>query len=280
MAGKVIQQTLHLGRTNSPDKKKAGRIKLTDFADVAYILPKIPLDFGHETCKPATGWGMNLNDQLGDCVIAGAYHEHDLFNTINGRSFKYTDVNVLKVYEKVAGYDPKQTNPETGENPTDGGTDMEAAARYRRVHGIPDKYGHLHRIDGYVALEPGNWEQARVAMYLFGAMGVGMLFSDANWDQFVKGQPWDYVRGAALDSGHYIPGVGDRGNVTSTITWGRTQGMTRMCYDKQVDEALAYVSKEYVNRKGKTPEGLDLNAMLAAIKEVTKVQEPNQTPTT
>jgi hypothetical protein len=265
MGTHVIER--RLGRCPSPVEKINKRLRLTDFADVPYILPKIPQDFGHEMVVPARGWGMNLNDQLGDCVIAGAYHEHLLWNLTNGRTFNYTDRQVLRMYEDIAGYDPKR--PET-----DGGTDMAAAASYRRTRGIPDKSGHRHKIDAYVALEPGNWEQLRVCIYLFGAAAIGMLFTDQNWDQYQHGRPWDSVAGAKADGGHYVPAVGDRQGIISCVTWGSLQGMTRKCYDKQVDEALGYVSKEYLNRKGKTPEGFDMPALLKAVAAVTKVQEP------
>lgn len=260
--------TRRLGRCRSDEKKIAKRLQLADFADVPYILPKIPDDFGHETAVPANGWGMNLNDQLGDCVLAGAYHEHRLWNAVTGRKFAYSDAQVLHAYEKVGGYDPKRPKE------TDNGTDMAAAARYRRVHGLPDARRRLHKIDAYVALEPGNWEQARVAMFLFGAAGVGMKFSGANWDQFKAGEPWEWDPRSTYDSGHYVVAVADRGGIMSDVTWAALQGMTRRCYDKQVDEALGYVSKEYLTAKGKTPEGFDLPALMAAVAHVTSAKEP------
>jgi hypothetical protein len=258
-----------LGRCPSAPEKVAKRLQLTDFADVPYILPKIPQDFGHEMVVPARGWGMNLNDKLGDCVIAGAYHEHKLWNAVAGRRFAYTDDRVLEMYEDIAGYDPNR--PET-----DGGTDMAAAASYRRRLGILDTRGKRHKIDAYVALEAGNWEQLRVCMYLFGAAAIGMVFTDKNSDQFDAGKPWDYDPAAKPEGGHYVPAVGDRQGIISCVTWGALQGMTRKCYDKQVDEALGYVSKEYLTTKGKkTPEGFDLPALLKAVKAVTAVKEPD-----
>jgi hypothetical protein len=265
MAQYLIER--RLGRCPSAEPKVAKRLRLSDFADVRYILPKIPQDFGHEMVVPAKGWGMNLNDKLGDCVIAGAYHEHKLWNAVTGRKFAYTDNQVLSMYEKIAGYDPRR--PET-----DGGTDMAAAASYRRKTGLPDSSRRLHKIDAYVALEPGNWEQARVAMYLFGACAIGMAFYNANWDQFKAGKPWDYDPQSGKDGGHYVPGVGERQSTLSVVTWGGMQGMTRRCYDNQVDEALAYVSKEYLDAKGHTPEGFDIRALMKAVAEVTRVPEP------
>lgn len=249
-----------LGRC--PSKKEVS-LKLANYVDIQFVLPKIPPDFGHEMVVPAGGWGMDLNDQLGDCVIAGAYHEHKLWAAVQKRAFDYTDAQVLHTYEKIAGYDPKDPS-------TDNGTDMQAAASHRRKHGIPDRHRRVHKIDAYIALEPGNWEEQRVAMYLFGAGAIGMRFFDFNWDQYRAGKPWDWQSGGKSDGGHYIPGIGERGGVISVVTWGSLRGMTRTCYSKQVDEAIAYFSKEYLDAKGKSPEGFDQKALLADLAHVTK----------
>jgi hypothetical protein len=259
--------TRKLGRAPSPKSKIKKLLMLSDFADIKAILAKIPENFGHDTCKPASGWGMAANDQYGCCVWAGAYHEHDLANTMAGRPFKWTDKQVLADYSKVTGFDPAK--PET-----DQGTDMMKAAAYRLKTGIADTSRRRHKIAGYVGLEPGNWEQYRVAAYLFGAAGIGMLWTGANWDQMKRRQPIDYVRGASNDGGHYICGVGDHQKIISTVSWGAIMGMTRKCYDMQVDEALAYVIPDYLNSKGQTPEGFDLPALLRAVQQIASVQEP------
>lgn len=263
-----------LGRCPSPEQAVKRRIQLADVADISWILKQMPQgDFGHEMVIPAKGWGMNLNDKIGDCAVAGPYHEHKLWNAVTGTPFSYTDTQVRNTYKVVGDYDPKQTD-EQGNNPTDNGCDMARVASYRRKTGLLDTKGKRHKIDAYVALEPGNWEQFRVCMWLFGAAGLGMIFYNANWDQYLAGKPWDYDPKSGQDGGHYVPGVGDRQQNISTVTWGSLQGMTRRCYDKQVDEALGYVSKEYILKGGKTPEGFDFNALMTAVANVTRVSEP------
>jgi len=58
----------------------------------------------------------------------------------------------------------------------------------------------------YLALAPGNPNQ--LAIYLFGAIGIGIKFPNTAMDQFNAGKPWDIANNAKIEGGHYIPGVG------------------------------------------------------------------------
>src|SRR4051812_38110220 len=75
-----------------------------DFVDYSQKLSDIPL---------------LLNDKLGDCTIAAVLHMQSVFCSNSGRPFKITDEEALEAYSRICGYDPKQTDPKTDENPTD-----------------------------------------------------------------------------------------------------------------------------------------------------------------
>src|SRR5947209_10395744 len=62
---------------------------------------KFPL--GHaDTIQPQ----MFMNDQLGDCAIAGSIEEVRLANALRGVTVNFDDPTALKNYELIAGYSP------------------------------------------------------------------------------------------------------------------------------------------------------------------------------
>jgi hypothetical protein len=228
-----------------------------DLRFAAYLTPKLPTpprSFGHETLIPTDGWGVLGNDRYGDCVFAGAAHETMLWNRAAGATVPFTPAGVLGDYGAVTGFDPR-----TGAN--DNGTVVRDALNYRRTTGIRDANGARHKIGAYVALEPGNWAHLTAALYLFGAVGIGIQFPASAMDQFDAGKNWSVVRGASIEGGHYIPLVGRRG-VTRLVTWGRCIGMTKAFYLKYCDEAYAILSPEMLTA-GKSLEGFDLATLQA-----------------
>lgn len=236
-------------------------LRFVDFAATGE-LPKHPARFGHEKAVEADGWGMLANDKHGDCVFAGAAHEHMLWEraggALNPAPFRAADV--LSDYGAVTGFDPK-----TGDN--DNGTIVREAMSYRRRVGVLDGRGQRHKIGAYLALEPGNWDHLLEAVYLFGAVGIGIEFPASAMDQFNRGAPWDVVSGSRVEGGHYIPLVAKRDRLVC-VTWGKTQEMTKRFYVKYCDEAWALVSPELLNASGETPEGLDLAELNAALRSL------------
>jgi hypothetical protein len=136
---------------------------------------------------------------------------------------------------------------------------MQVAASYRRKTGVLDAHGKRHKVIAYLALATGNADQLALAMYLFGAAGIGIKFPNTAMDQFNAGKPWDVTKNAKIEGGHYIPGVGRdaKGNIV-IVTWGKIQLMTPRFYTKYCDEVVVYVSEEALTTSGKTLEGFDL----------------------
>jgi hypothetical protein len=218
-------------------------------------LPARPKTFGHDKFVGADAWGMLGNDNYGDCVLAGAAHETMLWTaTRGGGGARFDDKSVLADYSAITGFDPRRPD-------TDRGTDMRAAANYRRKTGVRDATGTRHKIGAYVALEPGNWDHLLTALYLFGAVGVGIQFPESAMDQFNAGKPWTVVPGAQIEGGHYVPLVARRGTLR-LVTWGREIGMSQGFYLKYCDEAVVYLSEEMLTN-GRSPEGFDLAALKA-----------------
>lgn len=241
--------SLKLGK--KPHEYDKRDLRLEDYMTGA--LPQAPGSFGEEELVPKD-WGMLGNDEYGDCVFAGAAHETMLYNAMSRRDVQFDREVVLSDYAAVTGFDPN-----TGEG--DNGTVVRDALNYRRKTGIEDANGSRHKIGAYVALEPGNLAHLKSAIYLFGAVGIGIEFPQSAMDQFNAGKPWSKVRGSRVEGGHYIPLVAERHHRFVCVTWGKLQPMTQSFYQEYCDEAYALLSNEILNQEGKSILGFDLEQL-------------------
>jgi hypothetical protein len=243
--------TYKLGK--KPARAGAIKLKLSRYAD-ATALPPVPATFGHDALIGAADWLMLANDRYGDCVWAGAAHETMMLAREAGGVVSFTDADVLGDYAAVTGFDPQKPA-------TDQGTDMQAAADYRRKTGILDADGSRHSIAAYLALEPGDLSHLYQATYLFGAVGIGLQLPASALDQTDQNKPWDVVAQSPNDGGHYVPLVGRYADGLHVVTWGAIQVMTEAFLKTYCDEAIAYVSQDCLVAQ-KTPEGFDYAALL------------------
>lgn len=228
--------------------------KLRNYVDFSKF-PKTPASFGHEGLIGAKGWGMMGNDQYGDCVFAGAAHETMLWNKEAMHSASFSEASVLGDYAAVTGFNPSDPS-------TDQGTDMAAAASYRRKVGVADAASNRHQVAAYLALTPGDLHEHFLAIYLFGAVGIGIEFPASAMDQFNHGKPWTHVSRSRIEGGHYVPLVARRHGHLTCVTWGQTQEMTDGFFHYYNDESLAYVSLEALT-SDRSPEGFDSAQLLA-----------------
>lgn len=248
--------TYRLGKT--PARPAAVHLKLMSYLD-STVLPKIPANVGHDAIVPS--WAGALGNQsVGDCVFAGAAHETILFNAEAGRHVPFSDAAVLSDYSALTGYNPNDPS-------TDQGTDMQQAASYRMKTGIIDATGTRHKIGAYLAVTPGNPDELAAAIYIFGAVGVGLRFPDFAMDEFDQGVPWATKPGQLpnIVGGHYVPATARRNGVFDVVTWGKVQKMTAEFYRHFCDETLVYLSPEFLTA-GKSPEHFDLAHLQADLK--------------
>jgi hypothetical protein len=247
-----------------PARPGAIRFMATSYVDLAR-LPTPPIVFGH--VNNAWPFGELGNDACGDCVWAGAAHETQIFRAATRKPWpRFTEDSVVKVYSQETGYVP-------GVPSTDDGTDMQAAAEFRRVTGMPDADGALHFIKAYATIPITNDQHMLDLIvkltFAFGLVGCGFRMQQVQGTQFDEKQPWGLVRGSPIVGGHYVPIVGrnSRGNLVG-ISWGRTTGITPVFMMEQLDEVIVYLSQEYLMAGGQTPHLLNeaqLDADLAAL---------------
>lgn len=252
---------LRLGKL--PARRSAVQLQLMTYLHRS-MLPPVPAMFGH--WRLVDRYGMLANDRAGDCVWAGAAHETMLWAAAARRPpVVFDDAAVLSDYAALTGYDP-------ADPATDQGTDMELAARYRRKVGVVDTAGARHRIAAYLALDPGHLTQLYAAMFIFGAVGIGLTLPESALDQFDQGVGWSVVPGSPIAGGHYVSGVGrltPLGDI-AVITWGRMVVMEPGFYRRYCDEATVYLSEEFLDHAGRTPDGFALEQLRDDLAEVTR----------
>ena len=263
-AGKKVE-TLKLGKLPATPPK----VMLRDYI-VPDRLPPLPDgDFGHYPL--VSNWGMLGNGPdpgnppsspggVGCCAEAGPFHSLQLWNKMSGVDINCNAACTIAAYSQITGYDPK--------NPlTDQGSDVQAVAEYWRTQGLVDASGVNHKIDAYVALEPGNPEQLFHAMYLFNAVGIGVRFPMEWMNAFNAGVPWDVVAKPNIAGGHLITGVGRRGGMIPVVSWGRVHLLTVAGYQQFNDESFAYMDEDKLVN-GRDIDGFDLAQLKADLADI------------
>ena len=249
-------------------------LKLRDYV-TSSDLPTVPDTFGHEAL--VRDWGVLGNDEVGDCAIAGPFHAEMLWCAMGKRSIKVNTKCTLEEYSEITGYDPKAYDPFTNTNPTDNGSNVQDVAEFWRTIGLKDASGKRHKIDCYLALEPGNLNELYQAMYLFGCVGIGIGCPVEFQTAFANGQAWDALPTPHIEGGHYILGTGRlpgsyRGKqypdgLINVVTWGRNQVMTPAAYQQFNDESFVYLNEEMLV-KGKSIDGFDLDQLIADMSDI------------
>lgn len=188
-----------------------------------------------------SGWGMMLNDKLGDCTIAGAGHLIKLWSANIGNEIVVPDNDILTAYEAVSGY-----NPSNGTN--DNGAYELDVLNYWRKNGIGGQ-----KISAFVSIDTTNFDYVKWAIMLFGGAYVGLALPKSAEYQ----QTWQVISGPDAEpgswGGHCVPLVGYDSQYVECITWGGIMKMTWEFWLKYGDEAYAILSPNWLK------DGLDPN---------------------
>ena len=239
---------------------KLGRLPKSDDARdlmfARYAAPvkvTVPEDFGHE--DEVKNWGMLGNDRYGCCVFAGAGHEVMLWTAEGDAPIVVTESEVLSDYHDVTGFDPKDPS-------TDRGAMIRDSLKHRQQVGTL-AYGKRHKLGAYLALDPKNHDEIALALYLFGAVELGVEITASAQQQFAEGEPWDLTKDTDVLGGHDVPLVARRDGLYEVVTWGAVQKVTPAWWDAFVTEAWALLSPDMLGADGISPEGFDLDTLKA-----------------
>jgi hypothetical protein len=185
------------------------------------------------------------NDQYGDCAEAGAMHLIQAQTSATGNPLKGTLQQTLDLYTAVTGFNP--SNPAT-----DQGTDLLTLLQYWKSTGITvtDAQGKpfVHKILGWASLDLTSIAQIRYANYIFGGTYLGI-----NCPQ------------SPSIGGHCIPGMGQGAAGGHVVSWGMCIPFTWSFMLNYLEEGYVVLSEQWLNSAGKSPSGLDLNGLTAAM---------------
>ena len=197
------------------------RLSLRNYLTDALPPPPATIDYS----GPATSVLSNvyLNDDLGDCVIAGGYHVVGTLTGNAGDLFGASNDQIIADYSAIGGYDPTAT-PVVGpdgqpHNPTDNGCDEQTALNYWTQTGFRDG----SKLLGWLAVDAANVTEVKTAIWLFENIYYGMELPDAWVNQDMpsaSGFVWDVAGKPDPNNGHCVCGVGYAAKGVTIDTWG------------------------------------------------------------
>ena len=241
--------------------KKAKRIDPRTFKLSKYLKPRLPQPPAETSyVVDVPSWPMDLNDQIGDCVVAAMAHmiQQWTFYTkgVSGMVVP-TDADVLAAYEAISGYVP-------GDPSTDTGCDMLTALNYWRNTGLAG-----HKIAGYVAVDPTNLLEVRQSIWLFGNLFTGLALP-----VFVEGaSDWTVPDGGIFGNagqpgswgGHCVPAMAESPETLTCVTWGERLKMSHNFFTDYCDEAYAVLSTDWLNSSQLARSGFNMAQLRADI---------------
>jgi len=200
--------------------------------------PPPSVDF-YSAIPPAT-WGVDGNDDVGDCTCAEVDHAVKTLQVAAGnKEVESTETEVLDAYSAITGYDPKDPA-------TDQGAVMQDVRNYWRKTGFT-LGGTTDKILLFAEVSVSDTRLVEYALSRFGEVGLGFRFPHSAMVQFHAGKPWDVVKRSPIEGGHAVSLVGYDDEFYYVVTWGKIQKMTPAFFASYVDEAWIQLSRDFVN---------------------------------
>lgn len=222
-------------------------------------LEAVPSAMDVDRATEVTEWPMYVNDQIGDCTIAGQAHCYTSMSVFAGKPQPlFSDAEIVSAYSAVSGYDPV-----TGAN--DNGAEMQDVLKYNLKYGMTDLSGKTHKVISYAALgNPNDVLLLSECLKTFGSVYVGINCPQSAQDQF--GEIWTYVPGSPIEGGHAIglhrrQPYGSRTGVWDFSTWGALQWATIPFISHYVEEAWVFTTQDWIEANGASCDGLALSAL-------------------
>ncbi|HTX34565.1 MAG TPA: hypothetical protein VME43_06070 [Bryobacteraceae bacterium] len=210
--------------------------------------------------KAVPHYGMLLNDQLGDCVIAGMMHLAMGWQANAGQTpAAPSDAEVIATYSAIGGYNPSDPT-------TDQGCNMLDALNYWRNTGISIG-GAKSQIVAFAEVDLKNDAEVKAALWLFGGLFTGFqmpvsaenatTWSVPSCGLHGKGKPGSW-------GGHCAPLAAENASCGfEAITWGGLMPTTHNFVSDYCEEAYAVLSPAWIETSGQAPSGFDLAALQA-----------------
>jgi hypothetical protein len=188
------------------------RLSLKNYLMLTMPAPPSSTDYTAAAAKQLAN--IYLNDTLGDCVIAGMAHVEGVLRGNSGAELGFSNEEIIALYSAIGGYVP-------GNPSTDNGCDEQTALNYWQQSGLLVKKPK-HKCTGWLAVNPSDRNEVRVAMWLFENLVFGLELPDAwvNPAPSGSGFTWNVEGPADPNNGHCFVGVGYTPAGVLIDTWG------------------------------------------------------------
>ena len=195
-------------------------------------------------------WGMDGNNKLGDCVIAGVDH---LLAAWNAAFSEYdprpTEAAIESTYHQLS--------------PGDQGCVEADVLQLWQSKGI---FGN--RIAAYAPLNHRDNVELKQGVAFYGGVFLGIACPDSAQQEFAQQEetghlvPWTVVPGAQVEGGHCIVAVGYSPTGLLCVSWGAVVEVTWAFCRKYIEEAWCIIPHQLVE-KGTDVLGLNLATLQA-----------------
>ena len=199
---------------------------LKDYADLGSL--RHPATF--DRASDVADYPMALNDQIGDCTIAGVVHMLQLMYAEIGEVFAYPgDTAVRNTYFDMTGG-------------ADSGlviTDVLSTWMHDGLFGT--------KIAAYAPVDIATKGDMKAACWLFGALYLGVEMPANAETEFEEHRPWSPSSPPGQPvGGHCIVGTGASRLGQDIITWGATTSMTWSWWKDYGSEAYVVIPEVWV----------------------------------
>jgi hypothetical protein len=243
----VDHSMMKLGR--KAIKRDSRTLRLARYLTPALPPPPPAADWS----KSITDFGMMLNDQLGDCTIAGCGHAVQIWTANTGTETTLPDSAILAAYEQWDGYDPG--NPDSDQ----GGIELDVLNDWRQ-QGLAG-----HQLLAYADPNVANLDEIRQSIALFGGVYIGVSLPLTAQTQDV----WDVVPDDGSGSaeagswgGHCVYVCAYDKDGFTCITWGQLKKMSLAFWQAYCDEAHTLFGQDWLTAQG-SPDGFDQAQLLS-----------------
>ena len=242
-----------------PPVRKMKMPALGDFLSAATTWPVVAAA-GWENAVPPAAWDMLGNDTVGNCAEAGILHLIQGQSANTGTPLSATTAQALALYSAVTGYNPSDPN-------TDQGTVLSDLLNYIQTNGIEmtDATGKTVTVEvvGSASLDISSVAQMRYAAFTFGGSYLGI-----NCPQQCESDTgnWNFAAGLPIAGGHCIPQESEGAAGGKIVSWGMVIPASNQFLLSYLDEGYVVITKAWLNAQGKSPSGLDLDGLVAAMK--------------
>lgn len=190
----------------------------------------------YDLYKKIQYWPMLMNDQVGDCTIAGTGHVIEFLKVVFENNLPtMTDLEALVQYEILGGY-------KLGDITTDNGCVEVSVLQYFQDHGIMAGSQKIN-LTKFISVDHTAIGEIKKSVFHLGNCYIGLqLPSNA-----IQTQLWTVDKTATNEGGHCVNVVGydDNQNLFYIVSWGTVIPMTYDFFTTYVDESWSLYSNEW-----------------------------------